>query len=67
MLDPFGGSGTTLLAAEQEGRRAALIELAPQYCDVILARWQAMTGREPTLDGKTVTEVAKARGRNRDA
>lgn len=44
VLDPFGGSGTTLLAAEQTGRRARLIELEPIYCDVIVARWQELTG-----------------------
>jgi DNA modification methylase len=39
VVDPFGGSGTTLIAAAKEGRRARLIELAPQYCDVIRRRW----------------------------
>jgi len=39
VVDPFGGSGTTLLAAAQEGRRARLIELGPGYCDVIRRRW----------------------------
>jgi DNA modification methylase len=45
VLDVFGGSGTTLIAAEQEGRRAYLMELEPAYCDVIRARWEAVTGR----------------------
>jgi DNA modification methylase len=39
VLDPFGGSGTTLIAAAMEGRRARLIEIAPRYCDVIRRRW----------------------------
>jgi DNA modification methylase len=39
VLDPFGGSGTTLLAAEQTGRRAFLSELDPKYCDVIVKRF----------------------------
>ena len=45
VLDTFGGSGTTLIAAEQLGRRAYLMELDPHYCDVILARWEKLTGR----------------------
>ena len=44
VLDPFGGSGTTLIAAEKAQRRAALIELDPQYADVIVRRWQEWTG-----------------------
>jgi len=45
VLDPFGGSGTTLIAAEQTGRRARLLELDPHYCDTILRRWQKLTGK----------------------
>jgi DNA modification methylase len=44
VLDPFGGSGTTLIAAERTGRRARLIELDPKYVDVIVERWQSATG-----------------------
>ena len=40
VLDPFGGSGTTLIAAEKSGRKARMIELDPKYCDVIVRRWQ---------------------------
>ena len=40
VLDPFGGSGTTLIAAEKSGRQARLIELDPKYVDVIVRRWQ---------------------------
>jgi DNA modification methylase len=49
VLDPFGGSGTTLLAAERTGRRGYLIELDPRYVDLIIRRWQAMTGGEAVL------------------
>ena len=45
VLDPFGGSGTTLIACEKSGRQARLIELDPKYCDVIVRRWQEFTGR----------------------
>jgi len=51
VLDPFGGSGTTLIAAERTGRVARLIELDPRYVDVIVERWQAETGRGAVLDG----------------
>lgn len=46
VLDPFAGSGTTLMACEQEGRRARVIELDPAYCDVIIERWEQHTGRK---------------------
>jgi DNA modification methylase len=45
VLDPFGGSGTTLIAAERTGRRARLIELDPKYADVPVQRWQNQTGQ----------------------
>ena len=48
VLDLFGGSGTTLIAAEQSGRRARLIELDPKYVDVIVTRWQSLTGNVAT-------------------
>lgn len=46
VLDMFGGSGTTIIAAEQLGRKARLMELDPHYCDVIIARWEKLTGKE---------------------
>jgi len=48
VLDPFGGSGTTLIAAEKSGRLARLIELDPKYVDVIVRRWQDWTGKQAT-------------------
>lgn len=45
VLDPFAGSGTSLIAAEQTGRVAYLMEIDPAYCDVIVARWEAFTGK----------------------
>jgi DNA modification methylase len=44
VLDPFGGSGTTLIACEKTGRQARLIELEPRYVDTIVRRWQEFTG-----------------------
>jgi site-specific DNA-methyltransferase (adenine-specific) len=46
VLDPFLGSGTTLIAAEQTGRRCYGMELDPLYCDVIVQRWEKLTGRQ---------------------
>jgi DNA modification methylase len=48
VLDPFGGSGTTLIAAHASGRVARLVELDPVYCDVIVARWEKLTGQKAT-------------------
>lgn len=50
VLDLFGGSGSTLIAAEQDGRRARLMELDPRYCDVIIRRWEAFTGNTAELE-----------------
>lgn len=49
VIDFFGGSGTTLIACEQLNRRAFLMELDPHYVDVILSRWEAMTGEKAKI------------------
>jgi site-specific DNA-methyltransferase (adenine-specific) len=66
VLDSFGGSGTTLIAAEKNGRVARLMELDPKYCDVIVTRWQAFTGKHAHLesDGRSFTEVMGERSPN---
>ncbi|MFN6301960.1 MAG: site-specific DNA-methyltransferase [Planctomycetota bacterium] len=51
VLDLFGGSGTTLIAAEKNGRVARLMELDPKYCDVIVKRWEEFTGKKAVLEG----------------
>ena len=50
VLDPFGGSGTTLIACEKTGRSARLLELDPKYVDVIVSRWQEFTGKAAALE-----------------
>jgi len=50
VLDPFGGSGTTLIAAEKSGRQARLIELDPKYVDVIVRRWESFAGKQATRE-----------------
>ena len=51
VFDPFGGSGTTIIACEKAGRQARLVELEPKYCDVIVRRWQEFTGQQALLEG----------------
>jgi DNA modification methylase len=64
VLDPFSGSGTTIIAAEKTGRRARVIEIDPAYCDVAIRRWQQFTGKKARLadGGKTFEEVSEERG-----
>jgi DNA modification methylase len=49
VLDSFGGSGSTLIACEQTNRKCRMVELDPQYCDVIIARWEKFTGKTAEL------------------
>jgi DNA modification methylase len=49
VLDPFGGSGTTPVAAEKTGRRARLVEFDPAYCDQIVRRFEQVTGKQAKL------------------
>jgi DNA modification methylase len=68
VLDPFGGSGSTLIACAKAGRHARLIELDPRYCDVIVRRWQAWTGEHSTLegDGRSFEDIAAQARKARD-
>lgn len=61
VLDLFGGSGTTMIAAEKNGRHARLMELDPKYCDVIIKRWCDFTGKDAILErtGETFAELSK--------
>lgn len=63
VLDPFMGSGTTILAAERVGRRAYGMEIEPRYVDTAVRRWQAFTGKDAVLEntGQTFDELEKAR------
>jgi DNA modification methylase len=63
VLDPFGGSGSTLIACEKTGRQARLVELDPKYVDVIIRRWQEYSGGAATLDydGRTYDDIAVER------
>ena len=63
VYDPFLGSGTTLAAAELTERVCYGIELDPKYVDVIIQRWQQLTGKKATLeaDGRTFAEIQAAR------
>lgn len=64
VLDSFGGSGTTIIACERDGRVGYLMELDPKYCDVIIKRWQDYTGKEATLEstGETYNLMVKDNG-----
>jgi DNA modification methylase len=63
VLDPFGGSGTTLIAADKTGRLARLIEFDPAYCDTILRRFARVTGKQATqaVSGTSFEEIAQER------
>ena len=66
VLDPFGGSGTTMIAAQRTGRRARLIELDPGYVDVVVQRWQSLDAGDPVLaeTGESWAVVAAQRERS---
>jgi len=62
VLDPFIGSGTTILAAERTGRRGFGIEINPLFVDTAIARWEKMTGQQATnADGATFAEIKSER------
>lgn len=52
VYEPFCGTGTTLIAAEQLGRKCYGMEISPQYCDVIVKRWETLTGKKASLENK---------------
>ncbi len=58
VLDLFGGSGSTLIGCEMEGRKARLMELDPIYCDVIVRRWEEFTGRKAVLAESACDQVS---------
>jgi DNA modification methylase len=59
IYDPFMGSGTTMIAAEKNGRHSCGTEISPMYCDVIVTRWQNLTGKQAIHEasGKTFAEL----------
>jgi len=63
VLDAFAGSGSTIIAAEQIGRRAYCIEIDPQYADIAIQRWQRITRKDAILmsSGQTFDELRAAR------
>lgn len=66
VLDSFGGSGTTLIAAEKNGRVARIMELDPKYCDVIVKRWQQFTGKI-AIHAETGEPFAEVKDGNKEA
>ena len=62
IIEPFGGTGTTAIAAEKMGCQSFVMELDPKYCDVIIKRWQDFTGKKATMAGDTYEQIAAARG-----
>jgi DNA modification methylase len=68
ILDPFGGSGTVIIAAEKTGRRARAMEIDGHYCDVAIRRWETFTGKAAVLSatGEAFEEVAERREEERN-
>jgi DNA modification methylase len=67
VLDPFAGSGSTLIACERTGRRARIMELEPRYVDVMVLRWEAFTGKQAVLEGEGTSFAALCDRRVREA
>ena len=67
VVDLFGGSGSSLIGSERQGRSARLMEIDPKYADCIINRWQQYTGKQAVLevDGRRYDEVTKERRRAR--
>lgn len=67
IYDPFGGSGTTLIACEKFGRKCLMMEISPLYVEVIIKRWQDFTGEKAILEtnGLSFEEIANGRARER--
>jgi hypothetical protein len=65
VYEPFCGTGTTLIAAEQCGRTCYGMELSPQYCDVIVNRWEALTGQKATLQAADQSAIDLQRNTQR--
>jgi DNA modification methylase len=66
VYDPFLGSGTTLIAAEQLGRKCYGMEISPQYCDVIVKRWETLTGKKAVRESSDTASTAQPK-KNRAA
>jgi DNA modification methylase len=62
VVDPFGGTGTTMMAAERKGKRSASVEMDPKYVDVAVKRWQDFTGKDAIHEatGKTFAQLTEA-------
>lgn len=69
VADFFGGSGTTLIAAEKNNAKAFIMEFDPRFCDVIVKRWQDFTGKQATLEstGQTFAEVSNGKDSQTEA
>jgi DNA modification methylase len=64
VYDPFGGSGTTMIACEKHNRKCLMMEISPLYCEVIIKRWQDFTGEKAVLETNGLSFEEVANGRN---